>query len=139
LKRLADLLHPAENGDPSAVECYAPEFLDFLLSVSPAEDQRVYRVGLDLLNTKARTQFKKAFADLDAKEADAIVKPLFVPVPWSWAPPKDPGERIIYAANRDLRTAHRNSREWADAGLASGKRQPSGQSFLLPVDPTYKG
>jgi len=139
LKRLADHLHPAENGDPSAVECHAPEFLDFLLSVSPAPEQATYRVGLDLLNSKARTQFKKAFADLDAKQVDTIIKPLVVAVPWAWALPKDPGERILYVANRDLRTAHRNSREYAEAGIASGRRQPFPQAFLLPVDPTYKG
>ena len=72
-----------------ALDTDAPEFLDFLIGASPVDRQTLYRNGLDALNAQARTRFGKAFADLDAAQADAILKPLLVPVAWAYDPPKD--------------------------------------------------
>ena len=34
-----------------------------------------------MLNTRAKKQFNKSFADLDTAQADAVIRPLLVPVP----------------------------------------------------------
>jgi hypothetical protein len=135
LRKLSDLLMPPMRGNPGALDAAAPEFLDFLVGVSPADRQTLYRNGLDGLNTRARKQFAKNFADLDAAQCDAIIRPLLVPVPWTHEPPKDPLQHFMTAAHDDIRTATRNSREWN----TSGGRRGGGQLFWNPVDPIYKG
>src|SRR5450432_2185063 len=47
LRKLSGLLMPGINGTPGALEAKAPEFLDFLISESPAGRQQVYQAGLD--------------------------------------------------------------------------------------------
>ncbi len=139
LRKLAEVLMPPIGGNPGALDAGAPEFLDFLIGVSPVERQQLYRTGLDLLNARATKQFNKSFAALDAKQADTIIRPLLVPVPWPYDPPKDPGSHFLIAAHDDIRTATRNSREWGAAAAASGRRGGGGQQYWNPVDPIYKG
>src|ERR1700691_2666179 len=57
LQRLSNLLMPPLRGNPGALDAGVPEFLDFLISVSPADRQTLYRNGLDGLNQKAKKQF----------------------------------------------------------------------------------
>jgi Gluconate 2-dehydrogenase subunit 3 len=139
LRKLGGLFAPTLGGHPSALEAGAPEFLDFLLSVSPADRQRLYRDGLDQLNAQAKKQFHIPFAELDATQADAILRPMLSVIPWVEDLPKDPVRHFIAQAQRDFRTATQNSREWASAGAASGRR---GRGFgggvglyWLPIDP----
>jgi hypothetical protein len=139
LRRLSDLFMPAMNGNPGALEARTPEFLDFLVSQSPADRKQLYRSGLDLLNSRAAKQFGKPFADLDAKQADTIVRPLMVLVPWEFELPKEPSARFIRAAHDDIRAATRNSREWSAATVAAGRRPTGAQLYFQPVDPIYKG
>ena len=87
---MGELLHAALDGNPGALDAGAPEFLDFLIGASLPDRQKLYRDGLDALNAQARKQFKKAFADLDDDEADAIVRPLLASFAWSDDLPKDP-------------------------------------------------
>jgi hypothetical protein len=135
LQRLSNLLMPPLRGNPGALDAGVPEFIDFLISVSPADRQTLYRTGLEGLNAKAKKQFNKNFADLNAAQCDAIVRPLLVPVPWTHEPPKDPLQHFMAAAHDDIRTATRNSREWnTAAGRNAGRQQ-----FWNPVDPVYKG
>ncbi len=135
LRKLSDLLMPPLRGNPGALDAAAPEFLDFLVGVSPADRQALYRSGLDALNARARKQFNKNFADLDAAQCDTIVRPLLVPVPWTHEPPKDPLQHFMASAHDDIRTATRNSREWN----TGGGRRGGAQLFWNPVDPIYKG
>ncbi|MES1258741.1 MAG: hypothetical protein ABUS51_09930, partial [Acidobacteriota bacterium] len=65
--------------------------------------------------------------------------PLLVLVPWAYDQPKDPGSRFLTAAHEDIRTATRNSREWAAAATKAGRRAPGPQQYWNPVDPIYKG
>jgi hypothetical protein len=146
LRRLGALLQPPLNGNPGATEAKAAEFLDFLVGVSPADSQKLYKYGLDALNSQARKQFRKAFADLDDSQADAVVRPLLTPIPWPEDLPEDPVKRFVARAHRDLRTATQNSREWAVAAASSGRRGGrgggfggGGGSYLNPIDPVYKG
>jgi hypothetical protein len=139
LRKLGSLLSPPLAGHPGALETGAPEFLDGLISVSPADRQKLYRDGLDGLNALAKKQFSKAFAELDTAQADAILRPLMTVIPWVEDLPKDPERHFIAQAHRDFRTATQNSREWASASASSGRR---GRGFgggvglyWLPIDP----
>src|SRR5678815_3340385 len=64
LRRLGDLVVPGTPGRPGASDAKAAEFLDFLLSQSPADRQALYRAGLDRLQTEARTRSGAAFEAL---------------------------------------------------------------------------
>ena len=129
LKKLGGVLIPPVKGNVGALDTDAPEFLDFLVSVSPAERQTLYRNGLDALNAQARKQFNKAFAELDNTQADAILKPLLTAVPWVYDLPKDPLKRFVYQAHADLRTATRNS------PAAAAARGGGSGLFWNPIDP----
>jgi hypothetical protein len=139
LQKLSDVLVPAGNGNPGALDAEVPQFIDFLVGQSPAERQHLYRAGLDLLNAHAAKQFNKAFGALDVKQADSIVRPLMVPVPWAYDPPKDLGSHFATTAHDDIRTATRNSRQWADASKKAGRRIAGPQLYWNEIDPIYKG
>jgi hypothetical protein len=141
LRKLSEVLMPPMRGLPGALECGAPEFLDFLIGSSPADRKALYRNGLDTLNARAKSQFHKSFAELDAIQADAVIRPLLAPLPWAYDLPKDPAMHFMAEAHRDIRTATQNSREYAAAGASSGRRSGfgGGGSYLNPIDPIYKG
>jgi hypothetical protein len=140
LRRLSALLMPPLNGNPGALECAVPEFLDFLIGVSLPDRQKLYRDGLDTLNARAKKSFDKAFAGLSDADADTVIRPLLAPVPWVYDPPKDPAVRFITEAHRDIRTAAQNSRAWANAsGPSGGRRFGGGGTYLNPIDPVYPG
>jgi len=138
LRRLSALLMPPLSGNPGALDCGAPEFLDFLIGASLPDRQKLYRGGLDALNAKSKKSFNKSFADLNDSDADAVVRPLLVPVAWVQDSPKDPTIQFVVEAHRDIRTATQNSREWAAAGAASGRRRGGGGTYLNPIDPIYR-
>jgi hypothetical protein len=138
LTKLSALFMPPLNGNPGALECGAPEFLDFLVGASLPDRQKLYRTGLDTLNAKAEKSLNKAFAYLSDAEADSIIRPLLAPVAWVQDAPKDPAVRFISEAHRDIRTATQNSLAWATGGTASGRRRGGGGSYLKPIDPIYR-
>lgn len=135
LRKLSALFMPPMGGSPGALECGSPEFLDFLIGASLPDRQKLYRTGLDALNAKAKKSFNKSFADLTDAEADSVIRPWLTPVAWVQDAPKDPSVQFITEAHRDIRTATQNSREWATAGSASGRRRGGGGSYLNPIDP----
>jgi len=140
LRKLGGLLQPPLKGNPGALDCGAPEFLDYLISVSPADHQQLYKGGLDALNAQSKKQFGKAFADLETVQCDAVLKPLMAPIPWNEDLPKDPVKHFIAQAHRDFRTATVNSRAYADAASSSGRRGGRGFGggsglYWLPIDP----
>jgi hypothetical protein len=137
LRRLSDLLMPPLNGYPGAVTAGVPEFLDFLISASLADTQLLYRSGLDRLNADARKKFSAAFADLDDKQADAIVRPGLKP--WmQWHPPTEPFAHFIAVAYDDIRKATTNSEAWNAAAVAAGERAPGVGLYWSPIDPDMK-
>jgi len=132
LRKLSDLLMPPVNGAPGALEAKAPEFLDFLLSQSPADRQQLYRSGLDGLNAQARKRFNKLFADVDAGQTDTLLAPLRDP--WSYDAPADPVAAFLRAVKDDVRRATTNSREWNLAASAGRTRGGGGGLYWLPID-----
>jgi hypothetical protein len=139
LRKLSETLMPPLKGNPGALDTTACEFLDFLIGVSPAERQQLYRNGLDALNAQAKKQFGKSFAEVDAAQADTILKPLFVAMPPNSEPPADPLRRFVAQAHTDIRTATTSSREWSVAGSAGGRRGGGGSNwYWYPIDPVVR-
>ncbi len=124
LTRLSDVLQPALNGRPGAIEADVPVFLDFLIGQSPAERQAIYRKGLAGLEQQAQSQFKKAFAALETPQVDTLLAPLRQP--WTFIPPTDPIARVLREAKADVRSATQNSREWNAGGAAAGGGRRAG-------------
>jgi hypothetical protein len=138
LQRLSGLIQPPLKGNPGALDCGVPEFLDFLIGASPAGRQQLYRGGLDALDAQAKKQFSKSFADLDDAQARTILQPMLVAVPWPKDPPKDPLQQFMFAAREDIPMATRNSPEFAAAAANAGRRAPGGLVWS-PIDPVYRG
>ena len=143
LQKLGGILQPPLKNNPGAIEAQAPEFLDFLISVSPEDRQKLYLSGLDSLEQQAKDKFQRSFCDLDAKQADSILRPLLVARPWPEDLPSDPVQNFIAQAHEDLRSATMNSREWALAGEKSGHRFSRGSRtsgyYWAPIDPISEG
>jgi hypothetical protein len=134
LRRLSDILFPAANGLPGALDAKVPEFLDFLISVSPADRQQLYRNGLDALNAEAMKHANQPFAKAPAIEATSLLAPLREP--WTYDPPSDPLAHFLREAKQDVYTATVNSREYNEAAAAaSGGRRFAARGFYwLPLE-----
>lgn len=131
LRRLADLVVPPASDRPGARDAKAPEFLDFLLSQSPPARQSLYRNGLDHLQGEARSRFNLAFEALSADQAGAVLAPLHGA--WTYAEPVDPHAHFLREVKEDLLTATVNSREYAAAQQAAGRRGTGIGTYWFPV------
>ncbi len=134
LRKLGDLLQPAMGKTPGALDAKVPEFLDFLVSVSPPDRQQLYRSGLDALNAEATKHANKSFSDVSAADAASILAPLREP--WTYEPPSDPLAHFLREAKQDVYTATMNSREFNQAGAAAGGGRRFGARGLywLPIE-----
>jgi hypothetical protein len=132
LQKLGDLLVPVATARPSTAQAHDAEFLDFLISQSPADRQSLYRAGLDRLQSDARARYRKPFEELTAEQADAILAPL--KQPWTYAAPADAFARFLRAAKDDFIQATVNSREFAEAQTATGRRAPGLGTYWYPVE-----
>jgi hypothetical protein len=130
LRRLSEILLPPLRGYPGAKEAGTPEFIDFLIGVSPADRQQMYQSGLDRLDAEAKQYFGVAFARVDKTQADQLIRP------WlrTWMtdhPPTESYARFINLAHSDIRTATINSEAWSKAR----QRAPDMELYWFPVDP----
>jgi hypothetical protein len=143
LGKLGALLMPPLKNNPGAIEAQAPEFLDFLISVSPADRQSLYKSGLDSIEEHSKEKFQKSFADLEPQQADEILRPLLVARAWPQDLPSDKLKRFIIEVHEDLHTATVNSREWAAASEKTGRRFSRGSRtsgyYWAPIDPISEG
>lgn len=143
LQRLGALMMPPLKNNPGALEAQAPEFLDFLIGVSPTDRQKSYQFGLDQLEAQAKEKYQKTFCDIDATQADAILRPLLVARPWPEDLPSDPLQAFVAQVHEDLRNATMNSREWAAASEKSGHHFSRGFRgsgyYWFPIDPISQG
>lgn len=134
LRRLSDILLPPLKGYPGAVDAGAPEFLDFLIGVSLADRQQVYQAGLDRLDTEAGQKFGVPFAEVQAAQADQLLRP------WlrTWLsdhPPTEPYAHFINVAHSDIRAATINSQAWSDAAKSTEQATPDVGLYWFPVEP----
>ena len=137
LRRFCQLLMPPLEGHPGAMEAGTPEFLDFLIGISPPDRQEMYRTGLDRLEAEAKAKFGLAFDHAKDEQADKIIRP------WlrAWMPDHPPAEqfaRFINIAHSDIRFATENSQAWSDAELDAGMAGPQMDAYWYPVDPDMK-
>lgn len=132
LRRLGEIVMPAAEGRPGAVEAGAPEFLDFLLAQSPAARQSLYREGLDRLEAEAKRLHGQPFAGLDRAQAQPILAPLAAA--WTYDEPGDSFARFLRAAKDDLLQATFNSREYAAAASRTRRGAAAVNSYWLPFD-----
>lgn len=117
---LGETLIPAYDGRPGAKEAEAAEFLDFLLSQSPADAQALYKQGIATYQLR-----RKAGVDAALKE---------LATPWSYQGPTAPYGKFLQAAKQAFYQATVNSRQWAEA-MSSRSRSASGVgSYWLPVE-----
>jgi Gluconate 2-dehydrogenase subunit 3 len=134
LRQLCEILLPPLGKYPGALDAGTPEFLDFLISVSPPERQRMYEAGLDWLDAEAREKFGKGFDALDEKQADALLRP------WlrTWMtdhPPQEAHAHFINVAHSDIRTATVNSEAWHEGDAAEARERGGVGLYWYPVDP----
>lgn len=143
LRKLSAVLMPPLKNNPGAIDAGAPEFLDFLISVSPNDRQALYLNGLDKLEGQAQDKFQRSFGELDARDFDAIIRPLLTARPWEQDFPSDPLKHFVAQVHEDLRAATMNSREWAEASEKSGRRFSRGFRssgyYWAPIDPISEG
>lgn len=134
LHRLSEILMPPLKGYPGAKEAGTPEFIDFLIGVSPPNRQRMYQSGLDRLNAEAKQRFYMAFAVLEKAQVDQLIRPWLK----TWMtdhPPTEPYAHFINIAHSDIRTATINSQAWSEAARRAGQQAPEMGLYWFPIDP----
>jgi hypothetical protein len=134
LRRLCEMLMPPLKGYPGALDAGTPEFLDFLIGVSPRDRKQMYLSGLDWLNAEAQRMFFTEFAKTTNLQADALIRP------WlrTWMtdhPPTEEHAAFVNAAHSDIREATINSQAWNEAARAAGHRSTGLDLYWYPVDP----
>ena len=132
LRRLGEILAPARQNLPGALEAEAAEFLDFLIGRSSADRQSLYRDGVARLNREARSRYGKSFSAVSLGEADSILAPLREA--WTYGPPADPFSRFLRAAKDDFLRATVSSRQWAAAASVSSRRASGLNTYWLPIE-----
>lgn len=132
LRKLTEIIAPAVNERPGASEAGAAEFLDFYVSKSGADRQKLYRDGLDRLNAEARKRGGKAFAELPTEQATPLLAPLTAK--WSYNAPAEPFARFLVEAKEDTLRATVNSRPYI-AALSQTTRGGAGTGYYwFPVE-----
>jgi hypothetical protein len=137
LRHLCEVMMPAYKHFPSAADASAPEFLDFLIGVSPEARQKMYKTGLDRLQSEAKKKFSSNFSQLSDAQADELLRP------WlrTWVtdhPPKEAHALFINTVHSDIRTATINSQVWSEAEVAAGRTSPDVGLYWYPVDPDLR-
>ena len=129
LRRLGDLLVPAAENRPGAAAAKAAGFLDFLLSQSAHERQVLYSNGLDRLQLESGRRYNRRFEDLTDEQADAFMTPLQTPLTY-----RGLLAEFLWAAREDLLAATLNSREYAEAQAAAGRRAPGVGTYWYAIE-----
>ncbi len=132
LERLSDILMPASANAPGALAAGVAGFLDFLLSESGPDRQRLYRSGVQTLNAEARRLHGKPFSGLSIAEAAPILKPLNEP--WTYAGPSDRFSRFLTTAKEEVWQATQSSREWSQAAAARTRSAGGVGLYWLPIE-----
>jgi hypothetical protein len=134
LRRLSEIFLPPLKGFPGATDAGTPEFLDFLVGVSPVDRQQMYQSGLDRLDSDARHHFNISFAEVKKEQADQLLQPWMK----TWMndhPPTEPYAHFINIAHSDIRTATINSEAWSKAAHAQGQRNEGMGLYWYPIEP----
>jgi hypothetical protein len=138
LTRLSEVLLPAIDGKPGALEAQTPQFLDFLIGDSPAPRKKLYIGGLDWLDAESLRKYKLPFAKLQTEQAGALLKPWLRP--WmSDHPPAEPHAEFINVAHGEIRAATVNSKAWSEAPPADSEDSTPVGLYWWPIEPLGHG
>jgi hypothetical protein len=138
LTRLSEVLFPAMNGKPGALDAETPQFLDFLVGKSPEPRKRMYIAGLDWLDAESVRVHKLPFARIDATQAGALLQPLLR----SWMsdhPPTEPHAEFINVAHTEIRSATVNSKAWNEQLAKDSEESTAVALYWSPIDPAQHG
>jgi hypothetical protein len=131
-RHLGNVIMPAADSEPGALDAKAPEFLDFLLSESPNELQALYRNGIRELEKRSLQRHKQNFPKLPPAGIKDVLSPL--EGPWSYRGPAEPFAQFLQASKIAFYQATVNSREWADAQSARRRGAAGTNTYYLPVE-----
>jgi hypothetical protein len=134
LRKFSEILLPPLKGYPGAVDAGTPEFLDFLIGVSPEDRRQMYQSGLDRLDAEAKQHFGVSFAEVKKSQADQLLQPWMK----TWMndhPPMEPYAHFINVAHSDIRTATINSEAWSKAAGTKGQRHEGMGLYWYPIEP----
>jgi len=134
LVRLCDVLLPPIGNKPGALQAETPLFLDFLIGSSPTARKMVYTGGLNWLDSESQKKYRKAFAKLDDREADAILKP-WLRTWMSDHPPMEPHADFINIAHEEIRTATVNSKAWSETPSVGAQASTEAGLYWYPIEP----
>jgi hypothetical protein len=134
LSRLSEILLPPLKGYPGALDVGTPEFLDFLISVSPLDRQQMYRSGLDWLDAEAKRHYGASFENIQAAQADQLLRP-WLRAWMSDHPPTEMYAQFVNIAHSDIRRATMNSQAWSEAASAAGEHESGVDLYWFPVEP----
>ena len=130
LLRLSDLILPAMGDVPGAVGTQAPQFLDFLVGQSPEARRKLYRTGLNQLNSRAQRLFQVPFAKTNQAQSDEILAPLRKP----WTADPDEFTAFLQTAKTDILQAAQNSQDWIRM-MSKRVRSAGGLgTYWFPID-----
>lgn len=134
LTRLSEVLLPALDGRPGALEAETPQFLDFLIGSSSPVRKMMYTAGLDWLNAEALKRYRSPFARLDPVDAGSILDPLLR----AWIgdhPPAGGQEEFINVVHADIREATVNSAAWQKVPVRNGEQGTMLGLYWSPIEP----
>jgi len=134
LVRFCDVLLPPIGSKPGALQAGTPAFLDFLIGNSQPARRKTYTEGLDWLDSESHKRYMKAFATLDDREADTILKP-WLRTWMSDHPPTAPHADFVNIAHEDIRMATINSKPWSDAPSADAYASIPDSLYWYPIEP----
>lgn len=130
LVRLSNLIAPASKDVPGALDAHVPEFLDFLIRVSPEDRQQQYTEGLTELNHRSQERFGAQFAELTAEQAHTTLAPLRAP----WTARPDRFTAFLQSAKQDVLLATQGSPEWVHV-MSKRSRSAGGLgTYWFPID-----
>ena len=134
LERLSDVFVPATEDRPGALAAETPAFLDFLVGSSSPDRQKLYQGGLDWLDLQAKKQSSKPFAQLDAGQADRLLKP-WMRTWMSDHPPTELHADFVNVAHAEIRNATMNSKAWSEAPTVDEDKPEHTDLYWQPIEP----
>lgn len=133
LRKLCQVLLPALDGKPGAVEAGTPEFLDFFIGESDAASKELYCNGLNWLDAQSAKVCRVPFALANGTQADALLRPWLRP--WmEYHLPTEPQAHFVNAVHDDIRLATIHSPAW-DQALRLEDAAAAQELYWLPIEP----
>ncbi len=70
---ISELIIPTDDHSPGAIAAEVPEFIDLMISESPAETKQLWTDGLAAMDKLSQTQYQKAFNAASSDQQTAIL------------------------------------------------------------------